>query len=52
MLGKYGADPLTHFAIAPHAPYTVSDAHLVEAWKLAEELNVRARPLPRRKSIA
>jgi hypothetical protein len=27
--------------MSPHAPYTVADDHLVEAWKLAEELGVR-----------
>eukprot|EP00999_Lentomonas_sp_LEN2_P002225 NODE_350_length_1605_cov_90.217185_g318_i0.p1 GENE.NODE_350_length_1605_cov_90.217185_g318_i0~~NODE_350_length_1605_cov_90.217185_g318_i0.p1 ORF type:complete len:454 (+),score=85.72 NODE_350_length_1605_cov_90.217185_g318_i0:57-1418(+) len=29
--------PTIHFAIAPHAPYTVSDDHLIRAWEVAEK---------------
>jgi len=32
--------PLITPAVAPHAPYTLSDEHLVEAHRLAEELDV------------
>src|SRR5262249_9097610 len=37
---RWKADPLITPAIAPHAPYTVSTAHLGEARALAEKLDV------------
>ena len=34
------ASPLLSFAMAPHAPYTVSDANLQLCWQKAQELNI------------
>lgn len=36
----FRADPLVHFTLAPHAPYTVSDATLSRIAMLAEELDL------------
>jgi len=33
-------NPLIKYAIAPHAPYTVSDENLIIAWKRAQELKL------------
>src|ERR1044071_923996 len=40
---REGEDPLVSFCLAPHAPYTVSDASLRQVAKLAAEL---APPAP------
>lgn len=37
---RWNGHPLLHFAVAPHAPYTVSDASFARALTLASELDL------------
>lgn len=39
-LNQWQSQPLTHFCLAPHAPYTVSDRSFIRLKTLADQLNL------------
>jgi len=40
LVAEWGGDPLITPAVAPHAPYTVDDEHLIACRDLADELDI------------